>query len=768
MCRVMDSDPNSKKPLILVADDDRLVRTLARDALESAGYALAEAQNGREALEVYERLHPALVLLDVTMPELDGFSTCAELRRRHPGDPTPILVVTSAEDLESIDRAYESGATDFVSKPVNWTLMGHRMRHFLRSSEAFRELSQGRVLLADAQRIAHLGSWEWDTETNEMKWSDEAFRIFGCEPGSCETNYERFWSFAKTDDGPSARTSLEESLRSSKRFSIGHRIRLPDGSERLVEQQGEIALDPSRSGLRVLGTVQDVTDQHRVQEQIRRLANYDSLTGLANRRQFKERLAKTMERAREKNLVVALLYMDLDRFKRINDTLGHTEGDELLRSVAETLRNQVRGGDLVARVDGEDKEPSVSRLGGDEFAILLSNISHAEDAAVVARRILDNMPTPILVDGHRLSTTGSIGIAIYPGDGEDVEALVRHADTAMYHAKSQGLNRFQFFDESMNSAVLRKLTLESRLTEAMSKNELRLHYQPKVSLPGREIVGAEALLRWEHPDLGTISPKEIIPMSDESGFTVSLGEWVLRRACEQIRAWREDGFDVPRIAVNVSTSQLAGRDLLDVVADALREYRLNPSDIELEITETAILKGDEDTALMLRDLRFMGVRLALDDFGTGYSSMSYIRNFPLDVIKLDRCFVCDVDSDPAAAGVANAVIMMAHSLGLTVVAEGVDAEAQARVLTEQGCDEMQGFLISEALCPEEFSRLLPARRSGTCTREPEWRAAGPPRRIAFWIGGPSRTRTWDRPVMSPMLRKIFLMYNGGLTDPLSL
>jgi diguanylate cyclase (GGDEF)-like protein/PAS domain S-box-containing protein len=709
----MEPDPNPKKPLILVADDDRLIRALARDALESAGYAIAEAQNGREALEAFENLHPDLVMLDVTMPVLDGFLTCAEIRRRHPGDPTPILVVTSSGDLESIDRAYESGATDFVSKPVNWTLMGHRMRHFLRSSEAFRELSQGRLLLADAQRIAHLGSWEWDTETNQMKWSDEVFRIFGCEPDSCETSYERFWSFAKNEDALSARKKIEESLRSSKQFSIGHRIQLPDGSERYVEQQGEIALSPGHPEIRVLGTIQDVTDQRRSQEQIRRLANFDSLTGLANRRHFKKQLTKTLERAREKNLVTALLYMDLDRFKRINDTLGHTAGDELLKSVAETLRNHVRGGDLVARVEGEDDKPSVSRLGGDEFSILLSSISNAEDAADVARRILDNMPTPIVVDGHQLSTTASIGIAIYPDDGQDVETLVRHADTAMYHAKSRGLNQFQFFDESMNSAILRKLTLESRLAESMERDELRLHYQPKVGLPGRELVGAEALLRWEHPDLGTISPKEIIPMSEESGFIVSLGEWVLRQACKQIRAWREDGFDVPRIAVNVSTRQLAQKNLQDVVADALRENRLEPNDIEIEITETAILKDDEDTARMLRDLRAMGIRIALDDFGTGYSSMSYVCKFPLDVIKLDRCFVCDVANDPAAAGVANAVIMMAHSLGLTVVAEGVDAESQARILTEQGCDEMQGFLINGALCPEEFSRLLTNRRSGT-------------------------------------------------------
>jgi diguanylate cyclase (GGDEF)-like protein len=708
----MDSDPNGKKPLILVADDDRLVLMLARDALEAGGYSVAEAQNGREALAAFERLHPALVLLDVTMPELDGFSTCAEIRRRHPGDPTPILVVTSSAGLESIDSAYESGATDFVAKPVNWALKGHRIRHFLRSSEAFRELSQGRVLLANAQRIARLGSWEWDTETNQMKWSDEVFRIFGCVPGSCETSYERFWSFAKLDDALSARASIDESLRSSKRFSIGHRIRLPDGSERFIEQQGEIVLDPNRSGLHVQGTIQDVTDQRRAQEEIRRLANYDSLTGLANRRHFKERLTKSLQRARERNLVVALLYMDLDRFKRINDTLGHAAGDDLLRSVAETLRNEVRGSDLVARVDGEDDKPSVSRLGGDEFTILLSSISKAEDAADIARRILDNLPTPILIDGHQLSTTASIGIAIYPDDGQDVETLVKHADTAMYHAKGRGLNRFQFFDESMNSAVLRRLTLESRLAESMERNELRLHYQPKVDLPGRELVGAEALLRWEHPDLGTISPKEIIPLSEESGFIVSLGEWIFREACEQIRAWREDGFDVPRIAVNISTRQLAERSLQDMMTDALRESRLDPSDIEIEITETAILKDDEDTARMLRDLRAMGFRIALDDFGTGYSSMSYIRSFPLDVIKLDRCFVCDVASDPTAAGIANAVVMMAHSLGLTVVGEGVDAEAQARVLTELGCDEMQGFLISGALCAEEFSRLLPTRRSG--------------------------------------------------------
>jgi len=702
---VPDPGPPSQRPLILVADDDRLIRSLARDAFEREGYAVAEACDGKQAVDAYERLRPALLMLDVEMPGMNGHAACRELRRRYEDDPTPIVIVTSAHEREAIDRAYDVGATDFVSKPVNWTLLGHRVRYLLRASQAFKRVKRGQLLLAESQRIARLGSWQWNTETNEMHWSDEVFRILHLAPG-CETSYRELSKTVHPDDAKRVKESLDQALRASKRFGIEHRIQLSDGTERYVEQQGEIVGGDERPGLWVYGTIQDVTERTHARERIRLLANYDSLTGLPNRRLFKERLARAISQAEARKHAAALLYMDLDRFKRINDTLGHTAGDELLCSVAECLRDRVRNSDVLGRLESRDSQPSVSRLGGDEFTILLSKISRPEDAGEVAQRILKSLPEPVVVDGHQVSTTASIGIAIFPDDGRDVETLVKHADTAMYDAKSRGLNRFEFFDDSMNSAAIRKLVLESRLREAMERNELRLHYQPKVDIRTRRLTGMEALLRWEHPDFGTVSPKEIIPMTEESGLILPLGEWVLRTACGQIRAWRDEGFETPRVAVNVSTSQLAQPELTEIVAAAVRDAGLEPGDLEIEITETAILRDDEHTATILRDLRSMGIRIALDDFGTGYSSMSYITRFPLDVLKMDRCFVVDVDSGPAGAGIAQAVITMAHSLGLTVVAEGVDAEDQAKILAAQGCDELQGFLVSGALPPDEFTRFL--------------------------------------------------------------
>jgi diguanylate cyclase (GGDEF)-like protein len=416
----------------------------------------------------------------------------------------------------------------------------------------------------------------------------------------------------------------------------------------------------------------------------------------------------TLERARNRAQAgghsMALLYMDLDQFKRINDTLGHGAGDELLRAVAAVLFDQVRSTDVVGRTGAPDSE--ISRLGGDEFAILLTGVSSRADAEKVARRILEAVPTPVPVESREISTTASIGIAIYPDDGEDVETLVKHADRAMYFSKENGRNSYAFFSDAMTSGSMRRLTLEQQLRAALDADAMRLVYQPRIHLADQSVQGAEALLRWAHPELGSVSPKEFIPLAEETGVIIELGEWVLRRACRQLREWRAAGLARIRISVNVSTHQFRQGDLGALVAQALREAELHPSDLEIEITESAMLQDDEHTLSMLRKIRDMGVRIALDDFGTGYSSLSYLERFPLDTLKLDRSLVRDVGASPSARGIVQAVITMSHALGLTVVAEGVDAPEQIHALRELGCDEAQGFELAGPLEPPELATFL--------------------------------------------------------------
>ena len=705
----MDSDET--RPQILVVDDDRLIRSLARETLEAEGFLVSEAADGATALACFETKRPDLVMLDVEMPGMDGFEVCCALRDRYGMDSTPILIATSSLDRESIDRAYEVGASDFMTKPINWPLLVHRVRHLIRESRNFYQIEHSKASLSNAQRIARVGSWEWNTETNEMEWSDEVFRILGIDPGKVEVGYECFRSRIHPDDRELVEAQIREALLLSVGFAVEHRMMRPDGDVRFVHQQGEFVTDDRRSGAWVSGTVQDVTEQRQAQDRIRYLANYDSLTGLANRRLFKERLDRAITHAEANGTLVALLFLDLDRFKRINDTLGHSAGDQLLRTVADRLRDRVRGSDLVGRPEGEvDPDPPVSRLGGDEFTVLLSQISDPKDAGEVAKRILEALPEPISVDGHEIWTTASIGIAVYPMDGEDVEELLKHADTAMYHAKERQRNSYHFFSKSMNAALVRKLSLESRLRDALQGEEFRLHYQPRLDLRTGQVIGMEALIRWEHPDLGVVSPKEFIPVTEEAGLINEIGSWVLCVACAQTKAWRDAGHPRMCVSVNVSSRQFSYRDLTESVVKALRETGLDPHDLELEITESVMIRDDEATAQTLRELRAMGVRVALDDFGTGYSSLSYLTRFPLDTLKMDLAFIRDVATDPSAAGVVTGVIAMAHSLNLRVVAEGVDAEDQAKVLREMDCDEVQGFLYAGALPPQEFLDYLQKRK----------------------------------------------------------
>jgi diguanylate cyclase (GGDEF)-like protein len=417
--------------------------------------------------------------------------------------------------------------------------------------------------------------------------------------------------------------------------------------------------------------------------EIEHLAYHDALTGLPNRPLFIDRLIVALAQANRANQKLAVFFLDLDRFKDINDSLGHNVGDALLRSVAERVRRSVREGDTIAR------------FGGDEFTLLIPRVEQIEDAATIAQKIIDMLKIPFVVGEHELFVTTSIGISLFPNDGADPETLVRNADTAMYRAKEHGRDNYQLYAPAMNARALERLALENLLRKALSQDELILHYQPLIDLKTRTVAGVEALIRWNHPEMGLLYPAHFITVAELSGLIVPIGNWVLRTACRQVRQWQKR-FDYEiSVSVNLSARQFQQPDLLAQVARVLEETGLPPQSLELEITESSAMQNAENTIYTLREFKALGVRIAMDDFGTGYSSLNYLKRFPIDTLKLDKSFVNDITTDPSDAAIATAVISLAHSLNLDVVAEGVETEAQLAILTKEKCDRIQGYYFSK-------------------------------------------------------------------------
>ncbi len=705
------SRSDAKRPRILLVDDDATIRVIAQDHLEAAGFQVVTASRGGQVLTRFVEERPDLLLLDLQMPELDGLSICEQVRSRSEGEHVPIVVMTSLDDVEWVRRAYEAGATDFVTKPVDWLVVTERLRYMLRAVALHRELRRREARLERIQRIAHLGSWEFDLEAGALHASSEVRLLYGLETSSETLSPQALLDRIHAEDRPEVQHAVGRSLRKGAPLAIDHRVVLPDGETRVVRAQGEACLGEGGRVVELAGTAQDVTEQKRVEERIRFLAYHDSLTQLPNRRLFSELLRQSLAQARRRGRRLAVLFLDLDHLKRINDSLGHSVGDELLQRVADRLRSCTREEDMVSRVPTRDASPTISRFGGDEFLVVLNEINVSEDAGRVAGRILEVLCRPFAVKGHELVVGASIGIAIHPSDGTDVETLLSSADAAMYHAKDSGRNNYQFYEQSMNEAALRRLQLEGELRKAIEGDQLHVHYQPKLELGSARISGAEALLRWTHPRLGRVSPGEFVPVAEQGGLIHSIGRFVMRAACAQAKAWLDHGVGPVRVSVNLSAHQFAGDGIVDTVRSVLEETGLPPRWLELEITESVLMENEQLAVGALKELRQEGIRVSLDDFGTGYSSLSYLKRFPVDTVKIDRSFVRDITTEPEDAAIIGASISIARALDMKVIAEGVETPEQRQFLQERGCDEIQGYLYSPPVDAESLAELL--RRDGT-------------------------------------------------------
>jgi diguanylate cyclase (GGDEF)-like protein/PAS domain S-box-containing protein len=694
---------------VLVADDDATMRLLVGEALEQEGIEVEEAADGAEAVARFRARAHDLVLLDVRMPGGDGFAVCEEIRKEPAGADVPIVIMTGLDDVESIRRAYEAGATDFVTKPIPWLVLSHRVRYLLRASRAAAELRRSGERLANAQRLARMGSWHYAFESGELEISDELRSIFGLVFEGAAPSLADFLARVHEDDRPALVEAANACRADGTPMHVDHRIVLPDGSERILQTQAQLVREAEGRPTGLEGTAQDVTDRRRVEEQVRFLAYHDSLTGLGNRLLFRDRLDLAVAQGRRTRTPFGVLFLDLDHFKRINDTFGHSQGDRLLQAVADRLVRSVRETDLVARLESP---PAISRLGGDEFTVLLTEVEDPSDLAKVARRVLEVLRRPFSLGGHDVVTTASLGIAAWPADGEDGETLLRNADAAMYHAKQQGRNNLQFYAASMNAVALNRMILEEKLRAALQRGEHEVHYQPKLAAGAWRVAGVEALARWRDPELGVVMPSEFIPIAEETGMIVELGAFVLRRSCLDRVAWSERGLPPAPVSVNLSARQFRAGGVVEWVEGTLAETGLDPTELELEITETMLLRDERVVVAALRQLRERGVRVAVDDFGTGYSSLSYLRALPVDSLKIDRSFIQGIAGSPEEAALTAAIVSMGRALGLRVVAEGVELDGQRALLEGWGCDELQGYLFAHPMPAAALERWWRERESG--------------------------------------------------------
>ena len=672
---------------ILIVDDSRVSRMMLADLLALNGFETRLAANGHEAIEIALHEPIDLMLLDILMPGLDGFQVLTHLRNFHSAMELPVIMVTANDESEKVVRALESGANDYVTKPFDPEVALARIKIHLKLTQAQSDLRESEERYSLAAQGTKDGIWDWNVVSGDVYYAPRWKAMLGL--GDTNIGHSiKFW-FDRIHEEDLSRVQAELDLHLSgetDHFETEFRMLHNDGRYRWMLCRGLAVRDKSGRPQRMAGSLTDITEG--------KVA--DGLTGLPNRLMFLDRVQRCIEQShRDSDRQFAILYVDIDNFKLINDSMGHEVGDQFLKSIGQRLENCVRSHDSV-----------VARLGGDEFTVLLDNIHGVQEAQAVADRILEKFTVPFNLNGREVFSNASIGIAMSSDRCDTAEALIREADTAMYHAKSNGRANHTMFAPAMSEQITARLQLESDLRRAIERCEFVLHYQPIVALKSNEIMGFEALLRWEHPTLGLVPPVDFISIAEETGLIVPIGRWVLHEACRQTALWKSQftGCGHLFVTVNVSSRQLSDPNIIQDVTVAIDQTKMAASDVTLEITESTVMQ--QVGAELLQSLQESGVRIGIDDFGTGYSSLAYLHRLPLDLLKVDRSFVKGMEHSEENAAIVPTIVTLADNLSLDTIAEGVETHEQLQQLINIGCKYGQGFFFSRPLPAEQVSDLL--------------------------------------------------------------
>ncbi len=689
-------------------DDAELLRMMLGKAREPS-FTFIRAQRLSEGLQLLRESSFDIVLLDLGLPDSAGMDSVMEIRKQSP--TIPIILFTGIDDDEIALKALHLDVQDYLAKgQIDRNLLVRSIRYAIERKRAVEALRDSEARFRRLSESGIIGIVYFDADGRIIDGNDKFLAMIGSNREELAAGRVRRWVRLVPPEWKRRMREAYSEFRATDRITPYETEYLRRDGSKFWGLFGAAKLDGQADGI---AFIVDITERKRLEEEITHMAHHDVLTGLPNRRLFMELIRFEIAEARRNRKKTGLLFLDLDRFKEVNDTLGHEAGDQLLRTVAERLRAAIRDSDAVARI------------GGDEFSILLAGITRPEDITEIAQKILDAFREKCVHAGHEFTITASMGISVYPDDSDSIESLFRYADIALYHAKNRGRNTFEFYDPDINRRSVERLKFENALRRTVLRRELTVHYQPLIDIGTGRIVSAEALVRWNHPKLGLLDAKRFIQTAESIGIITTIDEWVLRTACTQLKTLLDAGYAPFFIAANLSSRVFQNPGFADMITRILDETGVPPHLVDIEITESVAVVDIERTIGRLHELAQKGIRITIDDFGTGYASLSYLKKLPIQRLKIDQTFVKDIAVDPDDRAIVGAVTSMAHQMKLSVVAEGVETAEQLSCLTEIRCDEAQGYFFNRPLPPEEFIKLMAERKHLRETAAPKFTATSP-------------------------------------------